>query len=73
MMAVPIGAGRSFDAGQPQALFPSHAVLGPNQGYAVTKDGRRFLVNAGSQQSRAAPLTVVLNWQEELKQRVPTR
>jgi hypothetical protein len=74
MMAVPIGAGRSFDAGQPQALFPSHAVLGPNQGYAVTKDGRRFLVNAGSQQSSgAAPLTVVLNWQEELKQRVPTR
>ncbi len=63
MMAVPIGAGRSFDAGQPQALFPSHAVLGPNQAYAVTKDGRRFLVNAGSQQSSgAAPLTVVLNW-----------
>jgi hypothetical protein len=31
------------------------------------------LINAIPQQSRAAPLTVVLNWQEELKQRVPTR
>jgi len=63
MMAVPIGAGRSFDAGLPQALFPARAVLAPNQAYAVTTDGRRFLVNTRSHQSSdAAPLTVVLNW-----------
>ena len=62
-MAVPIGAGRSFAAGLPQALFLARALLGPNQAYAVTKDGRRFLVNARPQQSSgAAPLTVVLNW-----------
>jgi dipeptidyl aminopeptidase/acylaminoacyl peptidase len=64
MMAVPVGARRSFDAGRPQALFSSNAWrLTANQIYAVTKDGQRFLVNATPQQSSgAAPLTVVLNW-----------
>ena len=63
MMAVPIGAAPSFDAGLPHALFPANALPGPNQAYAVTKDGQRFLVNARSRQSSsAAPLTVVLNW-----------
>lgn len=75
MMAVAVGAGRSFDAGLPRALFSSNVWrLAVNQVYAVTKDGQRFLVNAVPQKhSDAAPLTVVLNWQEELKQRVPTR
>jgi eukaryotic-like serine/threonine-protein kinase len=68
MMAVPIGAGRSLNAGSPQALFPANALLLPNQAYAVTKDGRRFLVNARSHQSSdTAPLTVVLNWTAALQ------
>ena len=64
MNAVPVGAGRSFNAGRPQPLFPSKAWrLTANQVYAVTRDGQRFLVNATPQQSSgAAPLTVVLNW-----------
>jgi Tol biopolymer transport system component/DNA-binding winged helix-turn-helix (wHTH) protein len=64
MMAVPVGAGRSFDAGRPRALFASNAwKLRFTQVYAVTKDGQRFLVNATPPKSTgAAPLTVVLNW-----------
>ena len=64
MMAVPVGAGRSFDAGRPQALFSSNAWrLRVSQVYAVTKDGQRFLVAAMPPKSTgAAPLTVVLNW-----------
>jgi Tol biopolymer transport system component/DNA-binding winged helix-turn-helix (wHTH) protein len=64
MMAVAIGAARSLDAGMPHVLFPTNAsTLAPNQAYAVTKDGQRFLVNARSgEASNAAPLTVVLNW-----------
>ena len=63
MMSVPVGAGRSFDAGPPQALFQQRWRLTANQVYAVTKDGQRFLVNATPQKSSgAAPLTVVLNW-----------
>jgi Tol biopolymer transport system component len=64
MMSVPIGHGRSFDAGLPQALFRANVwTLTRNQVYAVTKDGQRFLVTATPQKSSgAAPLTVVLNW-----------
>jgi eukaryotic-like serine/threonine-protein kinase len=64
MMSVPIGNGRSFDAGLPQALFRANVwTLARNQVYAVTKDGQRFLVTATPQKSSgAAPLTVVLNW-----------
>ena len=64
MMAVAVGAGRSFDAGLPRALFSSNVWrLAVNQVYAVSKDGQRFLVNAVPQKpGDAAPLTVVLNW-----------
>ena len=63
MMTVPIAATRQFEAGVPQALFLSGAQrLNASQVYAVTTDGKRFLVNARPQQSSAAPLTVVVNW-----------
>ncbi len=62
MMAVPIDATGQFNAGVPQALFPTRARPGVNQKFAVTKDGKRFLVSTTPQQSGAAPLTVVLNW-----------
>jgi hypothetical protein len=63
MMAVPIDATGQFNAGVPQALFPTRARAGVvNQKFAVTKDGKRFLVSTTPQQSRATPLTVVLNW-----------
>jgi len=62
-MAVPIDATGQFDAGVPQALFPTAArSFTGSQEYAVTKDGKRFLVNARPQQSSAAPLTVVVDW-----------
>ena len=62
-MAVPIDATGQFDAGVPQALFPTGAPrFNSSQVYAVTKDGKRFLVNARLQQSSMAPLTVVVNW-----------
>ena len=68
MMSVPIGAGRSFDAGLPRALFQANVwTLARNQVYAVTKDGQRFLVTVTPQKSSgAAPLTVVLNWTEAI-------
>ena len=64
MMSVPVGAGPSFDAGLPQALFRANVwTLARNQVYAVTKDGQRFLVTTTPQKSSGpAPLTVVLNW-----------
>ena len=42
--------------------------------YDVSPDGQRFLMLKPSEQAQAAPtqINVVLNWFEELKQKVPT-
>jgi hypothetical protein len=63
-MAAPIDATDHFNAGTAQVFFPTGAPTGFNNGqlYAVTKDGKRFLVNARPQQPSVAPLTVVVNW-----------
>ena len=61
MMAVPIDATGQFNAGVPQALFPTRARAGLNQKFAVTKDGTRFLISA-TPQSRVTPITVLTNW-----------
>ena len=73
LMAVSIDASRGFEAGVPQRLFTINAPNNQNLVYAVTKDGMRFLVNSRPEQASVAPITVVLNWQEELKRLVPTR
>jgi hypothetical protein len=41
--------------------------------FDVAPHGDRFLINTPLQDEATAPITVVLNWTEELKQRVPTR
>ena len=38
--------------------------------YVPAADGTRFLVNELVQDSDATPITVVVNWMEELKQKV---
>jgi hypothetical protein len=47
--------------------------LGNGRSYDVAADGR-FLINVSSSDSAVnrlpSPITVVINWQEELKQRV---
>jgi hypothetical protein len=64
MMAVEIkGSGASFQAGVPKALFTAPA---PDQ-YDVSKDGR-FLVHVHiNQNATGVPITVLKNWQAELK------
>ena len=70
MMAVEVIAGQGFHAGTPTPLFqaPPGAVVGD-----VTADGKRFLLVTPVGPSASVPFTVVLNWSEELKQRVPTK
>jgi serine/threonine-protein kinase len=75
----------SFLLGEPVALRRGFAVLGPGlaagRTYDITPDGQRFVgVIDPLQVQAAAPaapapkqIQVVLNWLEELKQRVPTR
>jgi Tol biopolymer transport system component len=74
MMAVDIATQPSFAAGKPRMLFerpyvPTAATI---QNYDVSSDGQRFLmVKSGEQEAAPTQINVVLNWFEELKQKVP--
>jgi eukaryotic-like serine/threonine-protein kinase len=75
MMAVDIAGQLGFVVGKPHMLFQGQyiptATTAPN--YDVSADGQRFLMLKPVVQAQAAPtqINVVLNWFEELKQKVP--
>lgn len=67
MMAVDVnGSGTAFQMGSPQQLFTART----NLGWDVTADGKRFLMTvppAQGAEGAQTPITVVLNWQADLK------
>jgi len=67
VMAVDVnGSGAAFQTGTPHALF----TLPADGGTDMTPDGKRFLASVTpgqSQQGAQAPITVILNWQADLK------
>jgi serine/threonine-protein kinase len=75
MMAVDIDTHPAFAAGKPRQLFEGDYVLNyfPAPYYDVSSDGQRFLMLKPSEQEQSAltHINVVLNWFEELKQKVP--
>lgn len=73
LMAVDITTEPTFQAGSPRVVLEGGIQLSGNQGrdYDVSPDGRRFLMVQGGE-ANLTQLNVVLNWFEELKQRVPT-
>ena len=77
MMAVDITTEPSFSAGTPKMLFEGdfeeYGGVGRAE-YDITPNGQRFLMIRQIEQDSAEPqqINVVLNWFEELKQRVPT-
>jgi serine/threonine protein kinase/Tol biopolymer transport system component len=81
LMAAPIALdpqGSSLQTGPPVPLFATRlaytTIIGlPLPNYAVTPDGQRFLMNVLAEGARTSPITVVLNWFEELKARVPMK
>ena len=65
-MAVDVnGSGAAFQMGTPKQLFTAPL----NTGGDVTADGKRFLIPVvpGQGQQTATPITVVLNWQADMK------
>ena len=76
MMAVEITTEPSFSAGTPRLLFEGAFRRGSvlRADYDVTPDGQRFvMLQQGGPDSGATQINVVLNWFEELKQRVPVQ
>jgi eukaryotic-like serine/threonine-protein kinase len=76
VMAVDIATQPGFAAGKPRMLFEGSYLPTPltNPNYDVSPDGQRFLMLKPTEQAETAPtqINVVLNWFEELKQKVPT-
>jgi Tol biopolymer transport system component len=68
MMTVEVnGSGAAFQVGTAQKMFTAP----DNSGWDVSGDGKRFLMSVEGgigPQSESAPITVVLNWQSDLKQ-----
>jgi hypothetical protein len=72
MMAAPVtAAGASFEAGTPVALLSTRTVDG---GIATTRRPQcavarvgRFLINQPVADATAAPITLILNWNPEMK------
>ena len=58
--------GGKFEAGVPRTLFDSRIGSSSMAWFDISKDGR-FLIPAAVEESAGAPLTVVVNWQAELK------
>jgi hypothetical protein len=55
--------------GSPQPLFNERPDLSSNAnfGYAVSRDGERFLISTPANDPHPAPVTVVTNWWASLR------
>ena len=76
LIAVPVDPGPSFTAGNPEVLFEgSYPAFNTGRHYDVSPDGRGFLMltEAGEtdEDSAGPQINVVLNWTQELLERVP--
>jgi eukaryotic-like serine/threonine-protein kinase len=79
LMTVPVQTTPAFSAGNPSKVFDGRYLV-PNNArtYDMSPDGQRFVMIKGPQPEErtsqpSASIVVVLNWREELKQRVPVR
>jgi len=79
-MAVHIETEPAFKAGAPETLFRKPNYSSGLLGWDISPDGKRFLMikppaSTGAAPTAAGPrkINIVLNWFEELKQRVPVK
>jgi serine/threonine-protein kinase len=77
LMSVSYTASPQFTPSAPAALFDATPYFfgGVGRNYDVAKDGRRFIMVKDPQSGPTAgrPITIVLNWMDELGPRLPTR
>jgi eukaryotic-like serine/threonine-protein kinase len=68
MMAVDVNtAGTTVRIGTPRELFHAAGVQIQQGPYAVTADGKKFLINAGDVKEENQPFTLVQNWPAEIE------
>src|SRR5262244_1566009 len=67
LMSVGVNAkGPTLEIGNAQPLFEMRPASTPGTHYDVTRDGKRFMVDAAGEGS-SAPITLVVNWTADLK------
>ena len=76
VMQVPVALSPTFSAATPaRVLEPGYFLGGPGRSYDVAPDGDRFLMIKASEQADQLPgprgIVIVLNWDQELLERVP--
>jgi serine/threonine-protein kinase len=72
MMAVTVTSDATFTATKPALLFEGKALSGIGS-YDVTPEGEFLMIEPGESDSPASQLNVVLNWLQEVRQRMATR
>jgi eukaryotic-like serine/threonine-protein kinase len=60
-------SGNAVKLGAPHTLFQAVGIQRDFGPYDVTADGKKFLINSGNLKEGSEPMTLVLNWPEELK------
>jgi len=60
-------SGNAIHLGGPHALFQTIGIQREWGPFAVTADGKKFLINSGNQKEGSDPFTLMLNWTAELK------
>ena len=75
MMVVAVQTTPTFSPGTPTKLFDGPwAALQNGRTYDVSPDGEHFvMLNSGEEDRAVTQISVLLNWFEELKARVPTK
>ena len=75
MSVAATSGGGTLELGKPVALFDVTPYFfgGIGRNYDITPDGRRFVMvkEAADGPNRVVPITIVLNWIEELRARMP--
>jgi hypothetical protein len=73
-MSVPMQPGAGSAVGDAMRVTDLSSSYNPHGGrmYDISLDGTRILALRDADETGRAEIYVVLNWQEELKQRVPT-
>ncbi|HSZ20361.1 MAG TPA: protein kinase [Candidatus Acidoferrum sp.] len=75
MMAVEVTSQPAFTASKPKLIFETvsnYIDISAGADYDVSADGQRFVMVKEDEQAAPTQINVVLNWFEELKQKVPT-
>jgi eukaryotic-like serine/threonine-protein kinase len=75
LMVVDVSSKSGFTATRPKVLFSGDYVRRSGwSDYDISPDGEHFImINPGEQERPATEITVLLNWFDELKRRVPSR